>query len=693
VKTYTPLAVLLTTDGFQVPVIPLVDVVGNVGTVPPEQIVNDAPKANAVIIFGVTVTVKVVAVAHKPAVGVNVYTPFAVLLTVAGLHVPVMPLLDVVGNVGTVPPEQMVSAVPKLKVGVTFGFTVTVNVVDVAHKPDVGVNVYTPPVVLLTVDGLQVPVMPLVEVFGNVGTVPPTQIDKVVPKLKVGVILGATVTVNVNVVAHKPAVGVNIYTPLVVLLTTAGFQVPVIPLIDVVGNVGTVPPEQMVSAVPKLKVGVIFGATVTVNVVVVAHKPAVGVNVYTPLVVLLTIAGFHVPVIPLIDVVGNVGTVPPTQIDKVVPKLKVGVIFGATVTVNVNVVAHKLAVGVNVYTPLVVLLTIAGFQVPVIPLIDVFGKTGTVPPEQMVRVVPKLKVGVIFDATVTVNVVVVAHKPAVGVNVYTPLVVLLTTAGFQVPVIPLIDVVGNVGTVPPAHILSDVPKLNAGTTFGFTVTVNVVVVAHKPAVGVNVYTPLVVLLTTDGFQVPVIPLVDAVGNNGADPPEQMVSVVPKLNVGVMFGATVTVNVVALAHKPVVGVNVYTPLAVLLTTAGFHVPVIPLVDVFGNVGTVPPEQILSVVPKLNVGVVLGVTVIVMVTGNPHWPAFGVNVYVPVARLFTTAGFHVPVTPLLDVVGNTGAVVPAQKGGIDVNVGINNGFDKITPVNRLVVHPLISKEKFE
>jgi hypothetical protein len=51
----------------------------------------------------------------------------------AGLHVPVIPFTDVPGNVGTVPPVQMESAVPKLNVGVMFGFTVTVNVVVVAH--------------------------------------------------------------------------------------------------------------------------------------------------------------------------------------------------------------------------------------------------------------------------------------------------------------------------------------------------------------------------------------------------------------------------------------------------------------------------------------------------------------------------------------------------------------------------------
>ena len=63
------------------------------------------------------------------------------LLTVEGLHVPVIPLVDVVGNAGTVPPEQIVSVVPKLNVGVMFTSTVTVKVVCTAHCPAVGVNV------------------------------------------------------------------------------------------------------------------------------------------------------------------------------------------------------------------------------------------------------------------------------------------------------------------------------------------------------------------------------------------------------------------------------------------------------------------------------------------------------------------------------------------------------------------------
>ena len=59
----------------------------------------------------------------------------------AGLHVPVTPLSDVAGSEGTVPPEQIVSALPKLNVGIVLGVTVTVRLVVVAQTPAVGVNV------------------------------------------------------------------------------------------------------------------------------------------------------------------------------------------------------------------------------------------------------------------------------------------------------------------------------------------------------------------------------------------------------------------------------------------------------------------------------------------------------------------------------------------------------------------------
>ena len=54
---------------------------------------------------------------------------------------------------------------------------------------------------------------------------------------------------------------------------------PLIPLLDTLGSVGTAAPAQIAEAVPKLKAGVILGLTVTVRVVSVAHSPAFGVNV------------------------------------------------------------------------------------------------------------------------------------------------------------------------------------------------------------------------------------------------------------------------------------------------------------------------------------------------------------------------------------------------------------------------------
>ena len=52
------------------------------------------------------------------------------------------------------------------------------------------------------------------------------------------------------------------------------------------------------------------------------------------------------------------------------------------------------------------------------------------------------------------------------------------------PVIPLLEVVGNGVSVAPAHI--GATAVNVGVMFGLTVMVKVAVVAHCPAVGVNV---------------------------------------------------------------------------------------------------------------------------------------------------------------------------------------------------------------
>jgi hypothetical protein len=134
----------------------------------------------------------------------------AVLLTVAGLHVPVIPFDEVVDNVGATSPAQIDVLAPKLNVGVRIGFTVTVNVAGLAHNPGLGVKTYEPEFWLSTTEGLHVPLTPLVDVLGNVGTVPLPHITRLVPKGNVGVVLGVTVTVIVVTIPHCPVVGVNV---------------------------------------------------------------------------------------------------------------------------------------------------------------------------------------------------------------------------------------------------------------------------------------------------------------------------------------------------------------------------------------------------------------------------------------------------------------------------------------------------
>ena len=68
--------------------------------------------------------------------------PDAWLLTTAGDHVPVTPFVDVVGNSGTVLPEQAESDVPNANTGTSLGLIVTKTFVGVAHRPAVGVKVY-----------------------------------------------------------------------------------------------------------------------------------------------------------------------------------------------------------------------------------------------------------------------------------------------------------------------------------------------------------------------------------------------------------------------------------------------------------------------------------------------------------------------------------------------------------------------
>ena len=100
------------------------------------------------------------------------------------------------------------------------------------------------------------------------------------------------------------------------------------------------------------------------------------------------------------------------------------------------------------------------------------------------------------------------------------------------------------------------------------------------------------------------------------------------------------------------------------------------EVPGSVGAVVPAQKAGICVK--VGVTGWFTVMIIVVVVAHCPAFGVNVYVPEFILSTVAGDHVPGMPLVDVPGSVGAVVPAQNGGICVNVGVTGWFTVIDMV---------------
>jgi hypothetical protein len=126
-------------------------------------------------------------------------------------------------------------------------------------------------------------------------------------------------------------------------------------------------------------------------------------------------------------------------------------------------------------------------------------------------------------------------------------VVVLLVVGDHVPLILLVDRVGNVKDVPEQNGPNCV---NSGVTGWLTVTVIVVVVAHCPAVGVKVYV-VVAALFTAGDHVPVIVLLEVVGSVN-DPPLHIAATC--VNVGTIAGLTVTVIFVWPAHWPAVGVK-------------------------------------------------------------------------------------------------------------------------------------------
>lgn len=115
-------------------------------------------------------------------------------------------------------------------------------------------------------------------------------------------------------------------------------------MVEIVGNIGADAPLQMAAIVEK--VGITIGFADTLNVATLAHCPAFGVKVYVADVVLLTVAGSHVPAIPLVDVVGKIGANAPLQ--NAAMGKNVGAIIGFTIMLILAVLAHCPAFGVKV---------------------------------------------------------------------------------------------------------------------------------------------------------------------------------------------------------------------------------------------------------------------------------------------------------------------------------------------------------
>lgn len=141
VKVYAvvPTVAVLIVAGLHVPVILLFDAVGKAGAV---EFLHRGPNwVNVGVTLVVTTTSIFVEVPHCPAAGVNVYVavPGVAVLIVAGLHVPVMPFEDVVGNAGAVVFWQ--NGPSCVNVGTAPLEITTVMVVLFPHCPASGVNV------------------------------------------------------------------------------------------------------------------------------------------------------------------------------------------------------------------------------------------------------------------------------------------------------------------------------------------------------------------------------------------------------------------------------------------------------------------------------------------------------------------------------------------------------------------------
>ena len=128
------------------------------------------------------------------------------------------------------------------------------------------------------------------------------------------------------------------------------------------------------------------------------------------------------------------------------------------------------------------MLTVAGNQVPLILLVEVNGKNGSLLPLQIS--VRGAKFGIALSIMVCEIEIESAQYSTFGVKVYVPDFVLFIVAGNQVPLIPFVEIEGKIDAILPLQISFSDTK--GGSTFFVIVCVIVTVFAHCPAFGVKV---------------------------------------------------------------------------------------------------------------------------------------------------------------------------------------------------------------
>jgi hypothetical protein len=126
-----PTVSVLIVKGVHLPVIPLTDVEGRAGGIEPRH--RGPIDSNTGVIEDETSIISLMVEAHCPSDGLNSYVvvPTDDVLMIAGIHVPMMPFVDVKGRSGGAEPWQ--SGPIGLKIGVNELVIVTLILVSIAH--------------------------------------------------------------------------------------------------------------------------------------------------------------------------------------------------------------------------------------------------------------------------------------------------------------------------------------------------------------------------------------------------------------------------------------------------------------------------------------------------------------------------------------------------------------------------------